>query len=90
MMWGYGSGGEFTWWMALVDVLIGALVIAGIIAIVVFMARMGSHPYGEDARRILEERFARGEIDQEEFQRRSATLSSQTGQHARPEARPEA
>lgn len=33
-------------------------------------------PRGPDARSILDERYARGEIDDEEYQRRLKTLSS--------------
>lgn len=36
--------------------------------------RAGSEPPGQDARRILEMRLARGEIDEDEFRRRLAVL----------------
>jgi len=58
--------------------LLAALVIAGIVFAVLFAARR-SEPSpissGNNARAILEERLARGEIDEQEFQRRSSLLS---------------
>ena len=54
----------------------------GLIALVVWAVRSFGNPAGTERRResppdalaILEERFARGEIDQEEFERRRAVL----------------
>lgn len=37
--------------------------------------RLGRRSRGGNARRILEERYARGEIDEEEFRARSETLA---------------
>ena len=80
-MWGYGYGGGVTWWLVLIDVLIAALVIGGMVALVAFIAHRVGEPRSVDgdARRLLAERFARGEINEEEFRRRSAWLSSHTG-----------
>ena len=75
MMWGYGYGGA--WWMALIAVLIPVLVIAAIVVAVVSVSRAAnpSHRDGAStARTILEERFACGEIDEDEFKRRLTTL----------------
>lgn len=75
MMWGYGYGGA--WWMVLLDVLIPALVIAAIVLAVIFVSRAVSPARSggtSTARSILEERFARGEIDEDEFKRRTRTL----------------
>jgi putative membrane protein len=60
------------WWAMWVPsiVLLGALVTLGIWAV-----RRFSEPRGySSARRILEERFARGEIDADQFRSRLAAL----------------
>jgi putative membrane protein len=78
MMWRYGNGGDMTWWMVLFAVLVVALLIAGMVALVLFIVRQSADtgPGVSDARRVLEERFARGEIDEEEFRKRASLLSS--------------
>ncbi|MFC5959546.1 SHOCT domain-containing protein [Streptomyces sp. NPDC005774] len=88
MMWydgGWGWGGWF--FMAIFMVLFWALVIAGVVALVRYLA--GSHhghqggpppSSGEPGWRsrraedLLAERFARGEIDEDEYKRRLALL----------------
>jgi len=54
-----------------------ALVLAALVVLVVVLARRGPQPpaQGDTARRILDERFARGEIDQEEYERRRDALT---------------
>ncbi len=70
MMW-YGFGG---WWMLLWMLLVWA----GLIALIVWAVRAASDR--PDTRRhgraleVLEERFARGEIDREEFEDRRRAL----------------
>ncbi|MGP4016577.1 SHOCT domain-containing protein [Saccharopolyspora sp. 5N708] len=57
-------------------VLFWALVIAAIIALVRYLQRTGRVERGTvSAEELLAERFARGEIDEEEYRRRLATLS---------------
>ncbi len=78
MMWGNGYGGGFSWWMMGGEVLLAALVIAAI-AFAVFLVARRADPSpvssGNSPRAILEARLARGEIDEQEFQRRSCLLS---------------
>lgn len=61
MMWTMWLGGLLFW---------GALIAFGVWAVRRFTEGRGSG----DARRILSERFARGEIDEEEFARRRRAL----------------
>ncbi|MFH1494373.1 MAG: SHOCT domain-containing protein [Pseudomonadota bacterium] len=68
---GFGFGGIFMilWWV---------LVIAGIVALVKWMvssSSAGSRSGGDSkALEILKERYARGEIDEQEFQKRKGDL----------------
>lgn len=67
--WGWGLGGIFMilWWV---------LVIVGIAALVKWIMS-ASDKRGSNARRaldILDERYARGEIDQEEYEKRRRDL----------------
>ena len=78
--WGWGWGG----WIltAMVMTLFFALVITAIVALVRYLGGPGHHhgPTGhglQPGRRpedILAERFARGEVDDEEYRRRDALL----------------
>lgn len=83
MMWGYGYGGDMAWWMIVIDVIVPLLVIAAIVFVVMFVVRQfgggSSQPGSGEAERVLRERFARGEIDEDEFKRRSTTLRSHAG-----------
>jgi putative membrane protein len=70
MMW-WGSG--YGWiWMLLGWVVIIGLVVWAVTALSGRDARGGHAP--SSARRILDERFARGEIDEEEYRRRRDEL----------------
>ncbi|HEY3035140.1 MAG TPA: SHOCT domain-containing protein [Streptosporangiaceae bacterium] len=66
-------------WVWPVLVVVGLLVI-GYVVVRLAQGRQGASPTGSDpapgsaARRILEERYARGEIDAEEYQRRRDLL----------------
>jgi len=73
MMW-YGAGG---WWMAIWMVVFWV----GVVLLVIWAVRAlsgggpGRADTGPDrAIRILEERFARGEIDRDEFEQRRSAL----------------
>jgi len=65
-------------WVWLVLIVAGLLVI-GYVAVRLAQGRQSTSPTGSDpsgvtARRILDERYARGEIDDEEYQRRRNLL----------------
>jgi putative membrane protein len=75
--------GTMPWLMFLPMMLWPILVIGGIIAVVMFLMRGGkaeAPPTWRDGRRqtpfeILSERFARGEIDRQEYDERRGLLS---------------
>lgn len=77
MMWGYGLGAAGMW---VPGMLITLLMLAGIIVLIVLVARSSggqptSGPNGPDvAGRILDERLARGEITIEQYQELRSTL----------------
>ena len=77
-MMAYGWGGEAGWtWM-----LVGLLVVIGVILLVAWVAtrtsRAGETPTqrssGPTANQILSERFARGEITEDEFEQAKKAL----------------
>lgn len=69
---GYGFGGLFM-------VLFCVFVIAAVVWLVLTLARPRMTSGGEsNAKRILEERLARGEIDAEEFRVRRAAIEEAT------------
>lgn len=80
-MMGYGYGGMAWMWPMM---LIGMLFIFLIVGVVVFLLYRlvrtndlradGSHHESSSARRILDERYARAEIDEEEYRKRRETL----------------
>lgn len=66
---GYGFGGIFMilWWI---------LIIAGIVMLVKWLNKSSGTEAGSNkALEILRERYARGEIDEQEFQKRKNDLS---------------
>ena len=69
MFYGYGGwdGGIFMilWWV---------LIIIGIVALVRFLARESHHGVRSNARHILEERYAKGEMSREEFEQKKKDL----------------
>ena len=76
MMWGNGMGWGGWLLMTLTTVGFWALVVFGIVAL--FRGIGGANPPDRDrapgARQILDERFARGEIDAEEYRSRQSLL----------------
>lgn len=76
MMWGPSGGGFWGVGMGLLSLVFLGLIVAGI----VLAARVPSGPASRDAGArsaldILDERFARGEIDQEEYENRKRVLT---------------
>lgn len=73
MMWGYN---DWSWWAWLL-MSAGMIVFWGLVAYVVVWAVRSSRDSvagTPDARTILAERFARGEIDEDEYRARLETL----------------
>ncbi|MGE5338248.1 MAG: SHOCT domain-containing protein [Gemmatimonadota bacterium] len=71
MMYGYGAGGWLgmgLWWIVLI-------VIAGLLLWRVF-AGGSTPPANESALEVLKKRYARGEIDRDEYQRMRAELGN--------------
>jgi putative membrane protein len=80
MMWGYGWGWGSWLGMGVAMILFWALVIAAIVALVSYLrgSRDASQPTSTDRlerpEELLAERFVRGEIDEQEYQRRRELL----------------
>ena len=76
-MWGWGGEWGFAWgWFALLHVLWWVLIAAGVVAAWQWITgrRVRDVVAGERPRAILRERFARGEIDQAEYDERMRVL----------------
>lgn len=79
MMYGPWDGGG--WWgfgMMLFSLLFLALIVVGVVFVVRSFSDGGRGAYRSDGNRaldILDERFARGEIDQAEYEERRRTLA---------------
>ncbi|CDX04787.1 Short C-terminal domain [Desulfitobacterium hafniense] len=71
MMWGYGPWGGYGWMGTLMAIVFWGLIIW--LCVSLFRRNRGSHRR-DDALNILRERYARGEIDSEEFDRRKEDL----------------
>ena len=83
MMWDYGYG---MWWMWIPGLLLTLLIVAGIVALIVLAVRSSGRPHDNTrptdqdvARRILDERLARGEITTEQYRELRSTLDE--GRH---------
>ena len=85
MMFWYG--GHWAWWqgglMWLGMIAFWGLLIWAVYAVITNLTRkQGSNHSGDDARRILDQRLARGEIDAAEYQRLRDLIT--TGDHQSP------
>jgi putative membrane protein len=83
-MYGWMMGGAGAWWI--VWLLVPLLIIAVVVVLVVALTRRGPSggsgtvpPLNSSARAILDERYARGEIDHEEYVRRRDELGRSGG-----------
>jgi putative membrane protein len=90
MMWGDGMGWAMGWaWLFWILLIVGVVVLVTLLVLVLVRGGPGSgRPDGprtppagaatSRAREILEERYARGEINAEEFHERRRTLEGET------------
>jgi len=70
---GFGLGG---WWL----VLLAALLIVGLVAAALYLTtRDGGEAREDGALATLRERYAAGDLDEEEFERRRERLTGRTG-----------
>ena len=65
---GMGIGGGFMWLIWIVLILVVAWALGGL--------RTGREPGEKSPRELLDQRFARGEIDEEEYRKRRGALDS--------------
>jgi putative membrane protein len=75
MHWG-DDWSSWWWWMPVGMVLFWVLVTVVIVLVVRALGRPQSDP---DPRGVLDERYARGEIDDDEYRRRRATMHELRG-----------
>ncbi|HET8641636.1 MAG TPA: SHOCT domain-containing protein [Pseudonocardiaceae bacterium] len=78
MHWGYGMGGAGWLFMIIGTLLLWSLVVAAIVALVSYPRGRQSGPADQTPtpQQVLADRFARGEIDEEEYRRRVDVLSA--------------
>ena len=70
----WDSGWAWLWMAVMMVIFCGALVVA-VVAVFAVVRRPDSHStQGSDARDILDARFARGEIDADEYEQRRRVL----------------
>lgn len=81
-MMGDCCGMGMSWWMSLLSILFLTAIVIGVVLLVKAIvgrtsASGGSAtPDGQRALNVLDERYARGEIDRNEFEERRRTLTS--------------
>lgn len=72
MWWAWGAGGVV---MMLMMLVLWGLIIAGIVLAIRWLVRQGNGSRPDPAVEILRQRYARGEIDRQEFEARKRDLS---------------
>jgi len=80
MYWGNGMSGWGIMLMTVGNLLFWGLVVAGVVLLVRYTGRggqTGTTNEGPSPQRLLAERFARGEIDEDEYNRRLRVLTGQ-------------
>lgn len=78
-----GAGATVVW--QLVGLVVGlAVVLAGVYVVLTLVDNQQPHAGTDDALTVLRREYARGEIDEEEFERRAAHLSAETSGDAPP------
>jgi putative membrane protein len=77
MGWHWGEGAE--WWAMGANMLIWLLILALVIGVVVWVINRSTtaRTRGDPAEEVLRRRFAAGEIDSEEYERRLSVLRHQ-------------
>jgi putative membrane protein len=73
----YHMGGDSGWWMMGVGWLVWLVLLALAVTLVVWLVNRGgarTAPRDDSAETLLRQRFASGEIDAEEYERRLAIL----------------
>jgi putative membrane protein len=79
MYWGNGMGGWGYFLMTVSMLLFWGLLIAGVVLLVRYVGRQtppAPPAAGPDPRTVLAERFARGEINEDDYRQRLKVLSS--------------
>jgi putative membrane protein len=82
MYWGNGMGGWAMAAMTIGNLLFWGAIITGVVLVVRSFGRTAPEPTGTarpTAQALLAERYARGEIDDDEYARRLQVLGSSTG-----------
>lgn len=80
MMWDHGYA---AWWMWIPGLFITLLIVAGIVVLIVLVVSSSRRTYTteprelDSARRILDERLARGEISVEQYRELRSALSQE-------------
>lgn len=72
MMYGWGDGGA--WWMMGIGSVISLAVLVALVWLALAMSRRSVPGGVDDARAILAARYARGEIDADEYTQRLSVL----------------
>jgi putative membrane protein len=80
MMWGYGPFADAGWGWHFIPMVLWWVILVMVILLMfrwVFgIPRRGRHHHEDDAQRILRERYAKGELNKEQFDRMKADLGA--------------